>query len=168
MKLTLLRKTFTDLSTMGELLIDGEHECWALEDKCRRVKIEGKTAIWVGTYEVVINWSERFQRQMPLLLNVPGFEGIRIHCGNDNEDTAGCILLGQVKLVDQLANSRLAFDAFFPKLQVALQTGKVYITIMGGLSYEPTRLDQASSSKQNDLPRMVVDFTNIQSPPKEA
>lgn len=60
----------------------------------RRHKIIGKTAIPTGHYRILITRSRRFGRWLPLLLNVKGFEGIRIHAGNKPEDTRGCILLG--------------------------------------------------------------------------
>jgi hypothetical protein len=146
MNLTLLRKVFSDVSTIGDLLIDGNFECKTLEDTVRRLKIPGVTCIWSGRYEVVINWSNRFNRPMPLLLNVPQFDGIRIHKGNWAQNTDGCILLGQISLVDQLANSELAFDAFFPKLQVALLSGKVFIDIVGGLPYDQSQSASVSVS----------------------
>ena len=60
----------------------------------RRHKIIGKTAIPTGRYRILITRSRRFGRWLPLLMNVKGFEGIRIHPGNKPEDTRGCILLG--------------------------------------------------------------------------
>lgn len=60
----------------------------------RRRKLIGKTAIPTGRYRILITRSRRFGRWLPLLLNVKGFEGIRIHAGNKPEDTRGCILLG--------------------------------------------------------------------------
>jgi hypothetical protein len=167
MKLTVVRRVFTDVSTIGDLLIDGVHEAFTLEDTIRRQKVAKETAIWAGTYEVVISWSNRFGREMPLLLNVPQFDGIRIHCGNTANDTDGCILVGQRKLVDQITNSRLAFDSFFPKLQSAVRIGKVYIDIIGGLPYDPNGLDQKPVSWASDIPRTLVDFTNIQSQSEE-
>lgn len=118
--------------TSGSLLIDGEHECCTLEDEVRPVKIYGHTAIPAGTYKVIITKSNRFKRLMPLLLDVPGFTGVRIHCGNTAEDTSGCILVGQ--RVDQeegyLYKSRLAMNALQPKIQAALDAGQeVFLTI---------------------------------------
>lgn len=129
MKLTVNRKWFTDKSTIGELLIDDKFECYTLEDKVRAngEKIEGKTAIPYGTYQVIIDFSNRFQKDMPHVLNVPGFEGIRIHSGNTDADTEGCLLLGQSKGVDIIYNSKAAFASFFPKLQDGLKAGTVFI-----------------------------------------
>ena len=129
MKLELIRKEFTEMSTIGDLLIDGEFFCYTLEDTVRDKKIKGVTAIPYGTYEVIINFSNRFQKPMPLLLNVPNFEGVRFHSGNSSADTEGCILLGFTKSKDFIGNSRKAFNAFMPKLKEGLKTGKVFLTI---------------------------------------
>jgi hypothetical protein len=129
MKLNLIRKEFTTISTIGDLLIDGKFYCYTLEDMYRDKKIKKVTAIPYGTYEVIINFSDRFQKPMPLLLNVPNFEGIRIHNGSTADHTEGCILLGFTKSKDFIGNSKLAFNQFMPKLQAGLKTGKVFITI---------------------------------------
>ena len=93
-KLSLIRKIFTEESTIGELFVDGRFFCYTLEDTVRSEKIPGKTAIQAGTYKIVIDFSHRFQVDLPRLLFVPRFDGIRIHAGNKAEDTDGCILIG--------------------------------------------------------------------------
>jgi hypothetical protein len=75
--------------------------CWTLEDVIREVpgqpvenwKIFGETAIPSGTYQALLNFSQHFQRDLPELLNVPGYAGVRIHGGNTAVDTEGCILV---------------------------------------------------------------------------
>jgi hypothetical protein len=129
MKLLLKRLHKTDKSTIGELSIDGKFECYTLEDVERKEKVFGKTAIPKGTYEVVMTMSNRFKKRMPLLLNVPGYEGVRIHSGNKPEDTEGCLLLGKTRGVDVIGDSRKAIADFYPKLEAALKVGKVTITI---------------------------------------
>jgi hypothetical protein len=119
MKLHLKRLHKTDKSTIGELTIDGKFECYTLEDIERDVKIKSETAISKGTYKVIINQSNRFKRLMPLLLNVPNFEGVRIHAGNTNHDTEGCILVGRTRGVDFIGQSRKAYDSLFKKMQEA-------------------------------------------------
>lgn len=109
----------TENSTIGEMFIDGKFECYTLEDKEREVKIKCETAIPKGTYKVIINYSNRLKKQMPLLLNVPGFEGVRIHAGNSNHDTEGCILVGQARTTDYITKSRKAFDLLFTKMKLA-------------------------------------------------
>ena len=129
MNLKLIRKWFSDVSTGGELLVDGIFECWTLEDVVRQgPKIHGKTAIPEGTYDVIITPSVRFKRNMPLVCAVPGFEGVRIHSGNTSEDTEGCILVGQTRGEDCIGRSRLAFDLLFAKMCVALAS-KMKITL---------------------------------------
>ena len=112
------RKVFTDLSTIGEMFIDGVFFCYTLEDKVREVKIKGITAIPAGSYDVILSVSNRFKKLMPLLLNVPGFEGVRIHSGNKHEDTEGCILVGLTKSVNFISQSKLAFDKLITVLQL--------------------------------------------------
>lgn len=133
MELKLIRKTFTATSTIGMLFINDQEKmfCYTLEDTVRGpgVKIPGRTAIPSGRYEVIIDFSNRFQREMPHVLNVPNFEGIRIHKGNTDKDTEGCILLGMTKSEGFIGQSKDAFNKFFPLLQDSLKEGKVYITI---------------------------------------
>lgn len=136
MEIKLIRETFTDKSTIGRLLIDGLFYGWTLEDKDRYLeenpsrKVKGETAIPAGRYQVIINWSPRFKRELPLLLNVPGFEGIRIHSGNKPEDTEGCILPGKTKGQDFVGRSREAFNEIFEAIQSALNKNEpVFIVI---------------------------------------
>lgn len=129
MQLQVVRKIFTDKSTIGDLSVNGVFECFTLEDKVRPVKIKGETAIPAGTYEVAVTFSNKFQKFLPLLMNVPKFDGIRIHTGNTPKDTLGCILVGQGKGVDSISNSRLAFGPLFEKIQAVVRTEKVFIEI---------------------------------------
>jgi hypothetical protein len=119
MKIEVKRLHRTENSTIGELLIDGVWECYTLEDVERDVKIKSETAIPRGTYKVIINQSNRFKRLLPLLLNVPNFEGVRIHSGNTNHNTEGCILVGRTRSKDFIGQSRKAFDSLFAKMQKA-------------------------------------------------
>lgn len=138
MILELIRQWLTDESTIGMLSVNGIFECYTLEDKMREIvgqpvadwKIAGKTAIPIGTYDVVVTFSNRFQKWLPELLNVPDFAGIRIHPGNDDVDTEGCILVGQTKGDNYIFNSRVAFNQLFSKIQDARSNGEsITITI---------------------------------------
>lgn len=116
MKINVKRLHKTNNSTIGELYIDGKFECYTLEDVERDKKIDGKTAIPKGTYKVIINHSNRFNRLLPLLLDVPNYAGVRIHSGNTAQDTEGCILVGKKRGIDVLYDSRLAFSQLFEKM----------------------------------------------------
>lgn len=130
MNLNLRRHGHIAETTLGVLYVDGVHECYTLEDAVRSgPKVAGATAIPAGTYDVVIDLSKRFNRLMPHLLNVPGFEGIRIHSGNTAGDTEGCILVGRTQSGTFIGGSRQAFDALFTKLSNA-QLKKEPIKIM--------------------------------------
>lgn len=142
MEIVLEREIRSVTTTIGRLFVDGQYECFVLEDEDRGLKqsmplveiverkIYGKTCIPEGRYRVIINQSNRFKRLLPLLLNVPGYEGIRIHPGNTEENTEGCLLPGRVRRADKVLESRLAFDALFAKMQRAIAEGKkIFITI---------------------------------------
>jgi hypothetical protein len=130
MTLELIRRWFTDKSTIGELFIEDVFFCYTLEDKVREEKIKGKTAIPYGTYKVVIDLSNRFQRLMPHILDVPNFEGIRIHSGNTDKDTEGCIIVGMTKSKDFVGQSREAFNSLFEELTTTEE--EITIEITGG------------------------------------
>jgi hypothetical protein len=128
MNFVLDRFEFTDKSTIGTLTC-GDFKCFTLEDTDRYLednpdgKIYGKTAIPRGTYKVIITYSYRFKKELPLLLNVPGFAGIRIHSGNGPYDTEGCILVGSSHSKDFVGNSRATFAKLLDRIEVALECG---------------------------------------------
>jgi hypothetical protein len=126
--------------TVGKISIDGEPAGFTLEDAVREVpgqavetwKIAGETAIPTGTYQVIMNWSQRFGKVMPLLVDVPGFSGIRIHPGNTDADTEGCLLVGQHwGGGDWIDGSRLAFGPIYGRIEAAVNRGEpVMIEVM--------------------------------------
>ena len=129
MKLLVQREMFSDTSSIGSLYVNGVLECKTLEDKDRLLesggeKMYGETAIPRGIYKVIITFSNRFKKPMPLLVDVPQFEGIRIHPGNVAEDTHGCILVGVGIGQDILYNSRQAYERLFNKLEAAESLGE--------------------------------------------
>ena len=126
--LRLRRDTHTPTCTLGKLYAVGELReyllCDTLEDPKQEIKIEGNTAIPDGRYQVVITWSPKFQKFLPLLLKVPGFEGIRIHTGNTADDTRGCILLGTQRDKDcRVLHSHEAFTIVENMLKQELNVG---------------------------------------------
>ncbi len=131
MKLTLYRKWWTEKSTIGELHVNGAFFCFTLEDRLRHgAKVKHETAIPGGKYEVAITMSARFGRLMPLLVHVPGFEGIRIHAGNAAKDTSGCILVGRRRGTDSISESRSAYDELYQLLVKAINKEKIEIEIL--------------------------------------
>ena len=141
MELELTRSVKTNKSTIGELTVNGVFECFILEDKDRGLrkdmpiselivmKIKTRTAIPTGRYEIVVSFSDKFQKMLPLLLDVPAFAGIRIHPGNTDANTEGCLLPGKIKSPDMIGSSRVAFTALFDKIKAALQREKIFITV---------------------------------------
>jgi hypothetical protein len=141
MEIVLKRKILTSESTIGELYVNGVFECFILEDMDRGLdksmslaeiqshKIHSKTAIPTGKYEVAITFSDRFKQYLPLVLGVPGYEGIRIHPGNTAADTEGCLLPGLEKQTNVVSKSKIAFSKLFAKLKAVEKKEKIFITI---------------------------------------
>lgn len=131
MRLKLKRIARKEKYTIGKLYVDGVYFCDTLEDKDRgltknmsleeikRKKVYGETAIPTGTYVVTVNYSATFKKDMPLLLGVPGYSGVRIHPGNTQADTLGCVLVGQNKEVGKVLNSRVTFSRLMPLITKA-------------------------------------------------
>lgn len=140
MNLILVRKKFYKDSTIGTLSIGDKPFCSVCEDTDRGLysnlpgtlqkKIQGQTAIPYGTYEVKITYSQRFKKKLPLLLNVPGYEGVRIHPGNTHKDTEGCLLPGEDAGNGTVKNSRVCFNKLMEVITKALESDKVFITIL--------------------------------------
>lgn len=132
MKLRVERLWKKPAYTVGRLFVDGKLFCNTLEDTVRDLsnekKVYGKTAIPYGEYKVIYNWSPKFGRNLPRLLNVPAFEGILIHPGNTADDSAGCILVGRNTEVGRLTESRYTSDKLNVLIEDA-QRGGESITI---------------------------------------
>lgn len=129
MEIVVKRTIRTEKSTIGELYLNGVFFCYTLEDKdrglkqtdtlpsVRQRKVKGSTAIPAGRYAVQLTYSNRFKKIMPQLMNVPGFEGVRIHSGNTAEDTEGCLLVGMAKGNQMITKSRLAYTGLLDRLR---------------------------------------------------
>ena len=126
MKIKVVRDGLKEDCTLGKLYINDEFECFTLEDEVRLdgEKVYGKTAIPYGTYDIAVTHSPHFGTDLPLLLSVPNFEGVRIHPGNTAADTEGCLLVGLQRSDSTVTHSRLAFSSLFSKIRNALDEGE--------------------------------------------
>jgi hypothetical protein len=129
--------------TIGILSMADRYFCNTLEDPVRdlnkdgdlkdygELKIYGETAIPYGRYEVIVSHSPKFKRDLPLILDVKHFIGIRIHRGNTVKDTAGCILVGDNTAVGKVTNSTYYEKKLTAMLKAYILAGeKVYINIV--------------------------------------
>lgn len=139
MELLLERKWCKPDYTIGRLYINGKFYCNTLEDTvrdinkngtfdCGEFKISGHTAIPYGKYEVIVNYSPKFKRELPRLLNVKHFDGILIHRGNTNRDSSGCILVGENTKKGMVLNST-KYELELTKILKEVQNRKEKITI---------------------------------------
>lgn len=133
MKLLLKRIALRETYTIGKLYVDNHLFCDTCEDRVRDIeregKVYGKTAIPYGTYKVTLGvqspkYSQRASYDwckgyLPRLLNVPHFDGILIHAGNTAEDSAGCILVGENKVVGKVINSMATLKRLYGILREA-------------------------------------------------
>ncbi len=139
MELKVYRFSSNTQSTLGVLHINQKFECYTLEDQHQEKKIRGETRIPAGTYEIKIRdiggfharYKNRFSfhKGMLQVMDVPNFEYILIHVGNNEDDTAGCLLVGNTcnnnKLeAGKLGGSTDAYKAMYPKVLEALQAGE--------------------------------------------
>lgn len=149
LKIIVVRKILNECDTIGDLYVSYPEEpnvlnfvCNTLEDKVRNPKgtkkedfkkVYGETAIPYGTYRVVITYSNAFQKKLPEILNVPLYEGIRIHTGNHKDDTFGCLILGDTPKISQtkswVYNSKKNYEKFMKILEPAIKKGRVIIEI---------------------------------------
>lgn len=128
MKLTLTRQYKSPTYTISKLYINDVYFCDVIEDKDRditqntpiseikKIKVYGETAIPYGTYKVKITYSSKFKRNLPLIESVPGFEGVRIHSGNTEKDSAGCLIVGENKVKGKVINSKQTLEKLMNKL----------------------------------------------------
>ena len=143
MKLKLIRKYKKPTYTIGELYINGQLFCSTLEDTDRGltsamtedeifdVKVKGKTAIPLGVYTIENTYSPKFKKYMLAVQGVKGFAGIRIHAGNDANDTEGRILVGKNTQVGRLTCSRSTLMELYTIVRAAIHGGqKIEIEIV--------------------------------------
>ena len=131
MTIRVLRIDGTADRTVGLLVVDGHFLCYTLEDtlRPRGVKVPAQTAIAPGRYLTQVTMSARFHRPLPVLLDVPQFEGIRFHGGNTHEDTKGCLLVGIHRGLDNIFNCAPALEKLMTHLEEGLRAGPVWCSV---------------------------------------
>lgn len=133
--------------TIGMFLIETQFQCFTLEDEFRTIKVKGDTRVPAGRYEIKLRkeggfhekylakFGPAFHKGMLHITNIPDFEFILIHIGNDEDDTAGCPLVGNTVTQNvtgkgYLADSESAYKRIYPKIVDKLISGeRVFITI---------------------------------------
>ena len=125
MKITVIRQIFDDACTMGTMSVDDIFQCYTLEppNKPGIDPIAPKGCVPLGIYGVSITFSPHFNRDMPLINDIPNFEDVRIHMGNFPSNTEGCCLVGETQGKDAILQSVAAFDPLFTKIQDAINSG---------------------------------------------
>lgn len=129
--------------TIGRMSLNGVYFCDTLEDTDKGLnstmpldeilakKVKAQTAIPTGKYDVILTFSPRFKRVLPLLLNVPGYQYIRVHNGNRPDSTEGCLLVGENKAKGQVLNSRATLEKLMSVLlECEKRKEKISITIV--------------------------------------
>ena len=133
MELLLERTEKTKTYTAGRLYVVNElgkaYFCDTLEPSLHPTNHLHPKAIPAGRYDVAVTWSPKFKRWLPLLLKVPYRSGIRIHAGNNPEDSSGCILLGRALLPGHVYNSRSTLEKLMQRLKERPEGEAIHITI---------------------------------------
>lgn len=136
MEIKLIRKYRNSNYCIDKLYVNGVYFSDALEDpdrgltdemsleEIKKIKIKGNTCIPYGVYNVTITYSFKFKRDLPLINNVKGFEGIRIHSGNTPIDTSGCILPGLNKIKGKVINSKETTEKLISLINASLSKGE--------------------------------------------
>lgn len=131
MQVLIERRWKKDAYTIGKVYIDGRFFANSMEDKDRglrndmplaqikKVKVYGETAIPTGKYKVRFTYSPKYKRQMPQILDVPGWSGVRFHSMNTAKDSLGCVGLGKNDKPGWISNSRATHDVFDGLLRAA-------------------------------------------------
>lgn len=155
MQLILERKIHNENSTEGNLYVNGKWFCNTIEDVSRaapgkwkpELKVYGKTAIPYGIYPVLVTWSNRFQRMLTGVFDVPDFSGIRIHNGSSELSSAGCIIVSYKDddVNHKLINDKAAMNDLCELVKNAQEAEKVYLAIVDNKedAFAKTELNKA-------------------------
>lgn len=131
MKLDLKPIVLNEICTISEMYMNDIFFCHTLEDTVRLgLKIKNETAIPSGVYEIKLTYSPKFKKNMPEIVNVPNFTGIRIHSGNQSSDTSGCILVGKYDTGNKIIESKKTFEKLYSLINEAISLKqKIIISI---------------------------------------
>ena len=141
MELTVQRFSSNNESSIGMLLLECIFQCFTLEDEYRSQKVKGETRIPAGRYPITLRteggfhqrylskFGADFHKGMLWIRDVPNFEYILIHIGNDDDDTAGCLLVGNTANNNRhgkgfVGDSTGAYKDLYPKILEALEKGE--------------------------------------------
>jgi hypothetical protein len=150
MEILSLRDRSAGDSTASYISVNGTFECNGLEDVMREPgagrpvewealrawvkswKVPGRTAIPFGRYQVIVDFSEHFKKEMAHILRVPGFDGVRMHSGLKPQDTEGCVLVGDEFIMSpegwrvKSGTTRPAAERMLEKIKAALAVEEVW------------------------------------------
>ena len=126
------------------------HLCYTLEDECREVKVKKETRIPANTYELKLRdegpLNERYKLRFPdihegliWLQDVPNFKWIYIHCGNTDDHTDGCILVGSYLRLNRVLNSRSTYRAIYPEMVRNIKAGQTFLEVVDYDTPPPAR-----------------------------
>jgi hypothetical protein len=137
MKVVVIRETNqlregAETFIMSQVYINGLKFCECVEDMDRQLefygasyKVKKQTAIPRGTYALGLSFSHRFQKVLPILSNVPFFEGVRIHGGNRAEDSEGCLIFGKLRTVDGVSGCANVMTVLMARIEAAEEAGEI-------------------------------------------
>lgn len=139
MEITINRIQSYDDYSLSTLKIDGKFMSFVLEDEKRTKKVKHETRIPAGQYQIKLRigglMNEKYKKRFPFhigmlhLKDVPNFEYIYIHCGNNDEHTSGCLLVGMQHMVGQnfIGSSAIAYELIYKLIIEAMQRGETII-----------------------------------------
>lgn len=164
MKRLLLQRLYHRFGpTIGAIFLDGQFECWTLEDPPQQIKIPGRTRIPAGEYQIKVrteggmhaDYSQRFPEEhegMLHLQNVNNYKYIYIHIGNTERDTEGCILVGKLPYLDRVAGSTNTYFELYDKIIREAQEGRVKIKVQD----EQAFMEPSSHQSLSDFIRKLL------------
>lgn len=141
MEIKVIRKEFSDDRVVGELFLNDKFFGYTIEDtdrdlyetdsisKLKKVKVAKKTAIPYGRYRVILSYSTKLKRYLPLILDVPNWIGIRLHAGASPSYSSGCVCVGLERKGKDLYKIKAAEQALVKALDLVNKTEAMYITI---------------------------------------